>query len=188
LELFCVVVAGAVLFGLDPTVVSVRCARLTYGVGILNRFHPDRHPIHKRVHRDGIDWCTDIFDRFVTINQPVAMGTTVTRRYTPARPGQQLIVLNIYSSVHPSPSFITDPGVRKVGTLYLDLRPLGEEDDIIPHAKAAESSGMMGVCDSSQPPREILTRMAFGDTEISVTALDVNSAKEVKAACDFLCG
>lgn len=37
-------------------------------------------------------------------------------------------------------------------------------------------------------PREILVRMAFGDTEISVTALDVTSGKEVKATADFLSG
>jgi len=184
-----------VLFGLDPTVVSVRCARLTYGVGILNRFHPDRHPIQKRVHRDGVDWCTDVFDRFVTINEPITMGTVVTRRYTPARQGQQLIVLNIYSSVHPSPSFITDPGVRKCGTIYLDLRDDdGEGDSSFSLKKRETESGLevgggdSGVWGSSQLPREILTKMAFGDTEISITAVDVTSGKMMKASCDFLCG
>ena len=180
---------GAVLFGLDPSVVSVRCARLTYGVGILNRFHPDRHPIQKRVHRDGIDWCTDVFDRFVTINQPVALGTVVTRRYTPARSGQLHIVLNIYSSVHPSPTFITDPGVKKCGTLHLDLR------NIVANASSSSSSSaaslknvLPGEWGDSNPPREILTKMSFGDTEISVTALDVSSGQQVGATADFLSG
>ena len=32
------ILKGAVLFGLDPTVVTVRRSRLTYGIGVLNRF------------------------------------------------------------------------------------------------------------------------------------------------------
>nr|KAG5693826.1 hypothetical protein BaRGS_004434 [Batillaria attramentaria] len=187
------VLRGAVLFGLDPKVVSVRCARLTYGVGILNRFDPARHPPDKRVRRDGVDWCTDVFDRFVDINQPVALGTCVTRRYTPARTGQQLIVLNVYSSVNPNPAFITDHGVRKCGTLCLDFRNAATATA----GQHPEGEGTVGgegegegqvMGDTSDQPREILTRMAFGDTEISVTALDVTSGREVKAAIDFLSG
>ena len=169
---------GAVLFGLDPKVVSVRCARLTYGMGILNRFDPTRHPVQKRVHRNGVDWCTDVFDGFVSINQPVALGTSISRRYTPARCGQLLIVLNIYSSINPAPSFITDPGVWKCGTLYLDLH----------HKDGRDSEGGGVAVVEEDQPREILVRMAFGDTEISVTALDVTSGKEVKATADFLSG
>ena len=33
-----VMFSGAVCFGLDPTVVHVRKSRLTYGVGVLNRY------------------------------------------------------------------------------------------------------------------------------------------------------
>ena len=32
------ILKGAVLFGLDPTIVNVRRSRLTYGVSVLNRF------------------------------------------------------------------------------------------------------------------------------------------------------
>ena len=32
------ILKGAVLFGVDPTVVSSRRSRLTYGVGVLNRY------------------------------------------------------------------------------------------------------------------------------------------------------
>lgn len=152
-------------------------------MGILNRFDPAKHPVQKRVHRNGVDWCTDVFDCFVSINQPVSLGSTVSRRYTPARSGQLLIVLNIYSSVHPTPSFITDPGVRKCGTLYLDLRP---EEGQGSEGERGDEGGL--AITGEDQPREILVRMAFGDTEISVTALDVTSGKEVKATADFLSG
>lgn len=75
------------LFGIDPSIVNVRRSRLTYGVGILNRFDPDLHPASKRVRRDGVDWCTDIFDKYVETDQPIMLGNTVVRSYTPAKKG-----------------------------------------------------------------------------------------------------
>jgi len=63
---------GAVMFGVDPTVVGVRRSRLTYGVGVLHRFVPGRHPATKRISRDGAAWCRDVFDRFVAVDQEVS--------------------------------------------------------------------------------------------------------------------
>ena len=38
------ILRGAVQFGLDPSVVTVRRSRLTYGVGVLNRYLEGVHP------------------------------------------------------------------------------------------------------------------------------------------------
>jgi len=63
--------AGAVMFGIDPTVVGVRRSRLTYGVGVLHRFLPSKHPSAKKITRDNSSWCKDVFDRFVVVDQEV---------------------------------------------------------------------------------------------------------------------
>ncbi|XP_046570202.1 uncharacterized protein LOC124278523 isoform X2 [Haliotis rubra] len=160
------ILKGAVLFGLDPTVVNVRRSRLTYGVGVLNRFTPSRHPTSKLVHREGVDWCTDVFDVFVHDDQPITLGDTVIRSYTPAKANQMVSVIHIYSSDSKDSAFITDPGVRKCGTLCLDLSD--EDADHLPSR------------------REIQARMMFGDTEIKVSALDVATGKCVRASIDFL--
>lgn len=158
---------GAVCFGLDPTVVSVRRSRLTYGVGVLNRFIPGRHPPAKMVQKDGTAWCTDVFDRFVEVDQPVAVGDTVIRSYTPARLGQKSSVINIYCSERPGVQYITDPGVRKCGTLCLDLTDVQYQQNL-------------------PKRREIQARMTFGDTEIRVMSLDIATGKCVRAGIDFL--
>ena len=62
---------GAVMFGIDPTVVGVRRSRLTYGVGVLHRFVPGRHPPNKKINKDNSAWCKDVFDRFVAVDQEV---------------------------------------------------------------------------------------------------------------------
>ncbi|XP_035986528.1 heat shock 70 kDa protein 12A isoform X4 [Fundulus heteroclitus] len=158
------ILKGAVLFGLDPSVIKVRRSPLTYGVGVLNRFVDSKHPPEKLLIKDGTRWCTDVFDTFIAADQSVALGEMVKRSYTPAKPSQQIIVIHIYCSEKESVGFISEPGVRKCGTLRLDV------------------SGT----ESSAPRREIQTLMQFGDTEIRAMAIDVSTGRTVKASVDFL--
>ncbi|XP_017726739.1 PREDICTED: heat shock 70 kDa protein 12A isoform X3 [Rhinopithecus bieti] len=160
------ILKGAVLFGLDPTVIKVRRSPLTYGVGVLNRYVEGKHPPEKLLVKDGTRWCTDVFDKFISADQSVALGELVKRSYTPAKPSQLVIVINIYSSEHDNVSFITDPGVKKCGTLRLDL------------------TGTSGTTVPAR--REIQTLMQFGDTEIKATAIDIATSKSVKVGIDFL--
>ena len=159
-------VSGAVMFGLDPTVINVRRSPLTYGVGVLNRFVEGKHPRSKLVSKDGVDWCTDVFDKFVLTDQAVALGDSVLRSYTPAKPGQKSSVINIYCCQNSDVKYITDAGVIKCGTLCLDF----SEDQLA----------------GAPRRREIQARMVFGDTEIKVSALDVESGTCVRANVDFL--
>ncbi|XP_056318219.1 heat shock 70 kDa protein 12B [Danio aesculapii] len=170
------ILKGAVLFGLDPTVVRVRRCPLIYGVGVLNRFVEGRHPHDKLLIKDGREWCTDILDRFVSVDQSVALGEVVRRSYTPARMGQRKIIINIYCSDTDDITYITDPGVRKCGAITLDLLELGE-------ASGSTGDNNKG---SAFERREIRTTMQFGDTEIKVTAVDVATGRQVRASIDFL--
>uniref|UniRef100_A0A8C7N880 Heat shock 70 kDa protein 12A n=1 Tax=Oncorhynchus kisutch TaxID=8019 RepID=A0A8C7N880_ONCKI len=158
------ILKGAVLFGLDPSIIKVRRSPLTYGVGVLNRYVEGKHPPDKMLVKDGTRWCTDVFDTFITCDQSVALGETVKRSYTPAKPSQQVIVIHIYCSEKEGVGFISELGVRKCGTLRLDVT--GTESTVL--------------------RREIQTLMQFGDTEIRAMAVDVATSRTVKASIDFL--
>lgn len=162
------ILKGAVLFGLDPTIVRVRRSPLTYGVGVLNKFVEGKHPREKLLVKEGKNWCTDIFEKFVSVDQSVALGEVVQRSYCPARPGQRKTVINIYCSATDDVVYITDPGVRKCGTVSLELEALGDAGS------------------PARARREIRASMTFGDTEIKVTAMDLRTAKTVRATIDFL--
>lgn len=155
---------GSVLFGLDPTIVHVRKSRLTYGVGVLNKFRPEMHPVEKKIVRGDTTWCTDVLDKYVVKNQPVALGDVIFRSYKPANENQKEIRINIYFTDNPDSKFITDNGVQKCGALSLDLEGTS----------------------SKISRREIQTRMVFGETEIRVSALDVSTGRRVQAFIDFL--
>jgi len=174
-----------VCFGLDPTVVSVRKSRLSYGVGVMNRFVRGQHPDSKLVRRRDADFCRDVFDRFVAADRSVALGDTVLRRYTPADPLQTTIIIHVYSSEDPEVRYVTDPGVQHCGTLRLDLG--ASPDTGLPGAEdLASPGGLIPAASSGGRRREIQTRMMFGDTEIKVSALDVATGRTVRAAVDFL--
>ncbi|XP_075902294.1 heat shock 70 kDa protein 12A isoform X2 [Nelusetta ayraudi] len=158
------ILKGAVLFGLDPSVIKVRRSPLTYGVGVLNRFVEGKHPAEKLLVKDGTCWCTDVFDTFIAADQSVALGELVKRSYTPAKASQQVIVIHVYCTDEERAGFISEAGVRKCGTLRLDV------------------SGT----ESAAPRREIQTLMQFGDTEIRAMAVDVSTGRTVKASIDFL--
>ncbi|CAF1449302.1 unnamed protein product [Rotaria sordida] len=171
------ILKGAVLFGLDPTIVNVRRSRLTYGVSVLNRFVSDYHIIEKKITKDNIEWCADIFDKFVLVDQSIGLGDTVIRKYTPARHNQPQCIISFYCSESDKPLYVTDPGVRKIGTLVLDMF----NDGYIQTNHHNNSS-----ITSKDRRREIQTRMVFGDTEIKVSALDMTTGKCVRATIDFL--
>lgn len=170
-------------FGLQPGVVVTRKSRLTYGVGVLNRFRRGVDPESKLIVRDGVEWCTDVFDSLVRAGESVAVGDTVVRRYAPAAASQRVSVFTVYSTDKPHPRFVTDRAVKKCGTLRLEMEdssaagpaPAPEQEALPPAAPAAAGG-----------PREVQARMTFGDTEIKVLALDVATGKAVRASIDFL--
>ena len=185
-EVSLAILKGAVLYGLDPLTIKVRRSRLTYGVAVLNRFIHGRHPLDKRVVKDGIEYCKDVLDKFVAADQSVAVGERIVRSYSPARRHQRRIVLNVYCAdnddVYVRPvakinfqqqpiiffvrlfQFVTDPGVRLFATLSLDL----------------------GFTCAPKSRREIRVTMEFGDTEIRASAVDVLSGNSIKASFDFV--
>jgi len=172
-----------VCFGLQPGVVATRKSRITYGVSVLNRFRRGVDPESKLYVRDGVEWCTDVFDSLVRAGESVAVGDTVVRRYAPAGASQRASVFTVYSTDKPHPRFVTDRGVKKCGTLRLELEPAADAA-ASPAAEAAEQEGPPAA--PAAGPREVQARMTFGDTEIKVLALDVATGKAVRASIDFL--
>lgn len=157
------ILKGAVMFGQDPSLIHVRRSALTYGVGCLNPFIPGKHPPEKRVVKDGVEWCTGLFDTFVFADQAVSLGHTVTRSYTLAQENKQSTKITVYASEKGSVQYVTDPGCEKVGEMRLEMPTAAE-----------------GRC------KEVRMTMMFGDTEISVEAVDATSGQTTRASIDFL--
>jgi hypothetical protein len=61
----------------------------------------------KKVRQGDVDWCADCFDKFVVEDDSVQLGDVVLRRYTPARPDQTKLVLQLYGSKRPDAEVTT---------------------------------------------------------------------------------
>ena len=162
------ILKGAVFFGVDPTVVKIRRSALTYGVGVLNPFEPKLHPIKKQVTKGGKQWCTDIFEAYVHADQAVSLDDTVVKSYTPAVNSQTSITITLFATDCPEAQFVTDPGVKKMGVLRLQMPDTSWKD-------------------KKEPNREIKVCMRFGDTEIRVSAVDCKTGEVALATLDLLC-
>lgn len=157
------ILQGAVMFGHDPTLVHIRRSVLTYGVGCLNKFIPGEHPPEKRVVKGGVEWCTGIFDAFVFSDQAVSLGHVITRSYSPAQASQKSTIITLFASERDTVYYVTDPGCYKIGELKLEM----------PDTTGGKS-------------RELRMSMIFGDTEITVEAVDMTSGQSAHASLDFL--
>ncbi|XP_065560751.1 uncharacterized protein LOC136027422 [Artemia franciscana] len=160
-----VTLRGAVYFGLNPGIVAIRRSRLTIGVGVLNKYIPGIHPVEKLIKRDNQSWCSDVFDKFVIADQSVALGDRVVRSYTPAAANQQVVVLNVYCSDSDEQKYITEPNVRRLATMRMELTQ-GKH--------------------SGKRARELQVALEFGDTEVKASAIEVSTGKSVNVRMDFL--
>lgn len=162
------ILKGAVMYGLDPKIVHIRQSVLTYGVACLHKFDSTSHPLGKKVVKDGgIEWCTEVFDTFISAGQAIPQGYSITRSYKLARSSLQSTVLTLFATQHKSVQFVTDRGVKKIGELYLKLPSVASND--------------------KHQTREIHMTMAFGDTEVTVKGFDSKSEQTAFAQIDFLC-
>uniref|UniRef100_A0A8B9T5I0 Heat shock 70 kDa protein 12B n=1 Tax=Anas platyrhynchos TaxID=8839 RepID=A0A8B9T5I0_ANAPL len=138
------ILKGAVLFGLDPTIVRVRRSPLTYGVGVLNKFVEGKHPREKLLVKEGKNWCTDIFEKFVSVDQSVALGEVVQRSYCPRAPASAKP--SSTSTAAPRTTWFTSPtpACESAAPSAWSCRSLGRGGDTtvtpVPPAPAAKSA------------------------------------------------
>lgn len=163
------VLKGAVIFGHDPSVIKERRCRFTYGVKTSLPFISGVHPETKRyVDDDGEALCLDMFDKHVQSDQSVENGKSqITESYVPTKRDQGLMTFTIYASEDPNPTFVTDAGCVKVGSLDIEL----------------SGSGM---------GRAVSVQMAFSGTELHVEAWEKGAGckgghgNKAKAKFEFL--
>lgn len=161
------VLKGAVKYGLNPNSIAIRQSRQTYGLCVSQKFIVGLHPVAKQIVKNDQLWCSDVFERLVSIGQPLSRYHTVVRRFCPAEPDQNEISVQLYATDLPNPQFVTDIGVEKCAIIQFHL---------------SQRRNFTG-------EREIEAELKFGETEISISANELinDTAVPVRCEIDFLC-
>jgi hypothetical protein len=144
------VVKGAVDFGHCPEKIRFRMSPYTYGIDMTIPFRHGIHPERQLYIAQGTEYCCDIFDIHVKINQLVETGTPISdKTYEPFSPEQSAISFNVATSTSPNPVFVTDADSRTIGKFRVNL----------PYCEV-------------QIKKEVNVKMVFSGTELKVEARD----------------
>ncbi|CAM6104134.1 unnamed protein product [Calypogeia fissa] len=117
------VAEGATLIGIlgDAWLMSRKSGK-TYGVSCYRPLQIGDPPgSHSICEINGEALCKDAFDVFTRIGKDVKYNDCVTRQYYPLNKSHTTIEFTLYSTADPTPKFVTEDGVEKVGSYTYDL-------------------------------------------------------------------
>jgi hypothetical protein len=164
------VLTGAVMFGLEPSIIQNRVVKRTYGVSVSCEWNEKKHLDRKKSRRPNngqmVAYCDGIFSPFVLAGDIVHLDKAVTQTYTPGEDHQECMVLKIYQSTSRNVTYIDAPDASLVAVITLPMPDIH-----------ANGTGLQRKADVS---------MYFGATEIRVRAINNSSGDECEARLAFI--
>uniref|UniRef100_A0A8C9EPQ1 Heat shock 70 kDa protein 12A n=1 Tax=Pavo cristatus TaxID=9049 RepID=A0A8C9EPQ1_PAVCR len=156
---------GAVLFGINPKIVTSRISARTYGVAVSRDFDAAIHDIRKRrvSKADGYVYCKDLFQKLVGIGESVNINEVAQYTFTPTEPDQTSALFAFYSTEKRDAQYVDEEGLELLGSCTVP----------IPDTKLGRK-------------RKLILDIKFGLTEFKATATDVTSKQSRTITIDFL--
>ncbi|XP_033753962.1 heat shock 70 kDa protein 12B-like [Pecten maximus] len=145
------VLKGAVIYGHKPDTIDSRIVRYTYGVRIVPDFNTMKHRNDKKCQISGKDRCLDVFSSFMQAGTSVPVHHQKLCSYSTTTPCQESMMLKIYQSTEESPEYTDDDCCKLLGEMEIKVPNPSNED------------------------RDLLVVYDFGDTELTVTAVETES-------------
>lgn len=156
------IVYGAVLYGINPAIVQVRVAGMSYGVGCSRDYDPLRHPESKRLIVDGKVICTGLYREFIAAGESIKTSDVREHTLKPGRGDMKSTKVNIYTAPH-KVLFLDDPACNRLGTIQVEMPDVSKGRD-----------------------RRIRISMKFGGPELHVVATDETTGKAFDTSVSFL--
>ena len=162
------IMEGAVLFGIEPSMINVRKAKFTIGKKINLDWDESKHAEKgKKVFNEEKQkfFCKDCFEKFIEINQNLKYEQEISHisSISSINKKKSAVTMHFYKTKNPNPTFIFEEGMIKIGECRLDI---GKEYE-------------------SYKDRKIKTIMKFGGTFIDVTAIHIKTGLSVKTTLTF---
>jgi hypothetical protein len=117
------VVKGAIMYGLDPDILSARMSQRTIAVAVSVPFDPAVHSGMKSVEIDGKTFCTDALDVLVKRGQKIKSREIIEHVYSPLIPDrrvQSVSVVRIYHSPKEDIKYVGEENVQLAGSTNND--------------------------------------------------------------------
>jgi len=160
------IMEGAVLFGIEPSVINVRIAKFTIGEKMNVVWNEKKHAGkgEKYFSEDEKEWfCKDGFVKYIEINQNLNYGQEIVQTSYMCYKDQTRVSFEFYKTKKKNPVFAFEEGLDKMGECTLDLGEAFEKYE----------------------DRKLKTTLKFGGTFIDVTAIHLKTGKSIKTNLTF---
>lgn len=157
------VVKGAVMYGVNPSIVQSRVAARSYGIRIQRKFDETKDPQSKVTFIAGRKKCKDVYDEFVKCGQTISnVEKTCKRTYVPCEPHQTAMSIRVYCAEH-TVNYVDEKGCKCLARINVQMPDLRGGTD-----------------------RKVFIEIEFDGPEIHVVAKDENTGKTFDASLDFM--
>ncbi|XP_041272562.1 heat shock 70 kDa protein 12A-like [Onychostruthus taczanowskii] len=156
---------GAVLFGVNPHIITSRISCRTYGLRVCEKFDDAIHDARKRRVSKAGDYiyCTDVFWKLVEIGESVNIHEAACYDFFPLEPDQTELNFNFYCTKKQNAQYVDEEGMELLGSC------------VVP-----SPATWLGT------KRTLKVEVQFGLTEFKATCTDVTSQASRTVIMDFL--
>ena len=156
------IVKGAVMYGINPSIVQERVAAKSYGIHCLRAFDSTKHSEKKAEFHDGKKYCAGIYSEFIKRGQKLRTGEVIEITTLPVKPDQENVWLRIYCATT-TVAYVDDEGCSAMADLTVDMPDI--------------TGGLN---------RKVLTEIEFSGTELHVVATDETTGKSCDGSIEFI--
>nr|XP_021408505.1 heat shock 70 kDa protein 12A [Lonchura striata domestica] len=159
------IVKGAVLFGVNPHIITSRISCRTYGLCVCEKFDSAIHDARKRrVSKTGdFIYCTDLFEKLVEIGESVNIHEAAHYDFFPIEPDQTKVIFAFYCTTKQNAQYVDEEGMEQLGSC------------VVPSPDTSLGKN-----------RRLKVEIRFGLTEFKATCTDVTSQESRTVIMDFL--
>ncbi|KAM3673713.1 heat shock 70 kDa protein 12A-like [Ammospiza maritima maritima] len=156
---------GAVLFGVNPHIITSRISCRTYGLRVGMKFDEAIHDARKRKVSKAGDfiYCTDLFYKLVEIGESVNIDEAAHYDFFPIEPDQTGVTFAFYCTKKQNAQYVDEEGMELLGSC------------VVP-----SPATWLGL------KRRLKIEIQFGLTEFKATCTDVTSQERRTVIIDFL--
>lgn len=157
------IVNGAVMYGINPSIVQERVSARSYGLSVLEAFDSTKHSETRAVFYNKVKWCSGVYDEFLECGQRIRnTGEPIKKKHVPVEPDQRSMGIEVYSAPR-AVAFVDDWGSKHLASIIVHM----------PDTTGGTS-------------RNVSIQIEFDGPEIHVIATDENSGKSYDASLDFM--
>lgn len=109
------VLCGAVIFGHDPSLISQRRSKYTYGICVNKKFDPVKHDEKYKYEEDGEFRCMNLFSKLLEVEEFVTVGVHQKEKRYRLKCCKDEGNLKLYASKSKSPQYVDEEGCFFIG-------------------------------------------------------------------------